>query len=53
VRPIFLSVVLSGLLAVPAAADDKVRVMFDWIPTGWHSAWYLGMKKMAASRSKI
>ena len=26
----------------PSSAADSVRVMFDWIPGGWHAAWYAG-----------
>jgi NitT/TauT family transport system substrate-binding protein len=42
VLPAFL--VLLGLVAMPgpAAAEDKVLFLLDWLPTGEHAAWYAG-----------
>ena len=36
------AVLISASSASPSSAADSVSVMFDWIPGGWHAAWYLG-----------
>ena len=36
------TVVMTASVASPSSAADGVRVMFDWIPGGWHAAWYAG-----------
>ena len=52
-KRVLLSLALVFGLAAPAAADDDVKIMFDWIPTGWHSAWYLGMKDGCFAKRKV
>ena len=36
------AVAMTALTASPSSAADSVKVMFDWIPGGWHAAWYAG-----------
>lgn len=33
---------MAAAAASPSSAADSVKVMFDWIPGGWHAAWYAG-----------
>ena len=37
-----VAVVMTASATSPSFAADSVRVMFDWIPGGWHAAWYAG-----------
>ena len=36
------AVAMSATAASPSSGADGVKVMFDWIPGGWHAAWYAG-----------
>ena len=36
------ALVLTASTASPSFGADGVRMMFDWIPSGWHAVWYAG-----------
>ena len=38
----FVAAAITASAASPSSAADSVKVMFDWIPGGWHAAWYAG-----------